>query len=270
VVGALWGAIWFVMANPTLIGRRVLWFSDGLSFVATLYLPAIVVGADILGHVFALALDRLRSHWRPIGLGAAAAALSGLAAWGGWHMIDVIQPATVLATSADLAAIEWIRENLPTQAKILINAQPWADNTYVGSDGGYWIGVLARRQTTLPLLDYPFAGPDYVQAVNSLAERIANGPDWESAGWRVMLLRRGVTHVYSGALGGPIDPTSLARNPAYAVVYSNGPVWLFADRAALSALAQAQARGDNDELNLLPYRQYMPYLLSRKTSGAQK
>ncbi|MEP7188237.1 MAG: DUF6541 family protein, partial [Roseiflexaceae bacterium] len=60
------------------------------------------------------------------------------ALWGAWNLRDVVNPATVLATPADVAAISWAAQHTPPDARFLINAAPWL-NTGRGADGGWWL-----------------------------------------------------------------------------------------------------------------------------------
>ncbi len=261
VLGVLWGIGLFVVANPGLFGFHQSWFSDNLSFFATLYLPLTIIVGDILVYVVEMLERRVPQPDRWIARDTLVVGLVGLGIWCSWGVMDVIQPSTVLVTQADREAIRWGEQNLPMQANILVNTRHWAGETFVGTDGGYWIEVLSGRKTTLPSLDYSFSDPPYVEHVNGLASVVAAGTDLATPDVRLMLLKRGVTHIYIGAMGGPLDLAAVAHDPTYELVYSNGPVWIFVDRVAKRALAEAQRTGYAGPLDLLPYKQYVPYLL---------
>ena len=66
--------------------------------------------------------------------GAAALALSF---WGASGMTSIVNPVTILATPADRAALLWIRENTPADARFAVNTWEWLTDIYAGSDGGY-------------------------------------------------------------------------------------------------------------------------------------
>ncbi|MFX1412190.1 MAG: hypothetical protein ACFFA6_17755, partial [Promethearchaeota archaeon] len=69
---------------------------------------------------------------------------------------------------------------------------------------------------------------DYVQAVNELAEWASAIESFDDAVTRERLRREGITHIYVGARGGHITPQKLLGVEGYRLVYSRGPVWIFA------------------------------------------
>jgi hypothetical protein len=83
----------------------------------------------------------------------------------------IITPASMLVTSADAAAMEWIMRETPTDAKIAVNSFPaYGNSLYAGSDGGWWIPLLTGRKTNLPPIVYGSeAGeqPTYYRDVNN-------------------------------------------------------------------------------------------------------
>ena len=143
-----------------------------------------------------------------------------------------------LATRPDIRAAEWIQENTPQDARFLVNSFfAYDDTVIVGSDGGWWLPLLARRQTTLPPLNYGSERgprPDYVHWINALTTEIQNKgiahPDVLA-----LLRARGVTHVYVGQrqgrvnYGGPhvLEPEQLLASPNFRPVYHQDRVWVF-------------------------------------------
>jgi len=81
-----------------------------------------------------------------------------------------------LATRPDMRASEWIKQNLPANSKLLVNSFfAFNDTAIVGSDGGWWLPLLADRQTSLPPLAYTTEKSDrqdYTSWTNSLTESI--------------------------------------------------------------------------------------------------
>jgi hypothetical protein len=114
---------------------------------------------------------------------------------GVWQTRSIVNQSTVLATEADLRAIEWISHNTPTNARFLISVNHWQYGIYRGSDGGWWITPLSGRETILPPALYPLGAPGYVEQVNNRAAAASQlkgcSPDfWE------MVRSAGLTHVY--------------------------------------------------------------------------
>jgi len=157
----------------------------------------------------------------------ASLVIGSVVLWGAWGMLTIVNPATVLATRDDMAAMEWIRDHIPSDAKFLINVRHWQGGTYVGTDGGYWIPLLTGRATVLPPAVYLYGPAEYVKGINDLAEAAVAVESWDAESMRRLLSDNGVTHVYVGARGGPVTPRMLMNSPYYRPVYSRGPVWIF-------------------------------------------
>ena len=139
----------------------------------------------------------------------------------------IVNPATVLATRDDVVAMDWIRGQVPSDARFLINVRHWQGGTYVGTDGGYWIPLLTGRDTVLPSAIYTYGYREYAKEINDLAEEIIAIESFDEEGTRQLLSGNGVTHVYIGARGGSITPQMLIDSSYYRRVYSNGAVWIF-------------------------------------------
>ena len=104
----------------------------------------------------------------------------------------------------------------------------------VGSDGGWWMPLLAGRANSVPPLNYGAEqgpSPDYTKRVNELTFKLQemglDAPDTVR-----MLCERGLTHVYIGQRQGRVNyagPHVLSlkemfRSPSYSVVYQNDKV----------------------------------------------
>ena len=177
--------------------------------------------------------------WRKLAQPALAAALMGLGVWGAWLRLgDVDIPRHALVLAPDLRAFAWIRENTPQEARFLVNAQPaFFDTASIGTDGGWWLPLLAGRQTTLPPMNYsfeqePWSG--YQQWINSLYQEIeAWGIDHPEV--IKELHQRGVTHIYIGQQQGSVsffgpsnfDLDALQSSPHFRLVYRQDRVWIF-------------------------------------------
>ncbi len=227
VLTTLWVLALFLLTNPSLLGLPSTWLVNNEVVVISLFLPFAILGGYFLSSLSEVPLAWLRGRGRRayravLGLLIALATL-----WGARGLLPIVNPVTVLATRDDVAAMDWIRENTPEGAKFLINTRLWQGRTYVGTDGGYWIQLLAGRQTTLPPAIYIYSSPEYIAQVNALAEVVATTDSLDDEGMRKLLREEGVTHVYIGAKGGRITPQMLLGSPHYRLVYSSGAVWIF-------------------------------------------
>jgi hypothetical protein len=125
---------------------------------------------------------------------------------------------------ADEAAMPWIRQHTPPTARFLINTEFWLSNAAIGTDAGYWLPLLAGRETTMPPMYASDAEPEYIEQVNALARAAETAPT--APGTLAMLRAAGVTHVYIGQRGGSLQPEALAADPHFRPIYHQGPVWV--------------------------------------------
>jgi hypothetical protein len=122
-----------------------------------LFLPIVLLATETLW----------RLRWPAAVWGAALA----LALWGARETGDIVSAETILAHDADVTALEWIDDNLPSRAVFLIDVTPWL-GSWRGVDGGWWIMPLTGRQTVLPPVAYTWGEPEIIQAINDVAGRV--------------------------------------------------------------------------------------------------
>jgi hypothetical protein len=246
---AVWCVLLVIAVVPYLVGLPGTGVLDTLTSLGTLYLPA----ALLAGYVLALAqtfgaalLARLHA---PPGLGAAlvgALLLLVVAANTGWQM-RVVTGETALVLNADMAAMQWIRENTPPESRFVINSFPaYAGTLAAGTDAGWWIPLLAHRATTLPPLTYGSEKgerSDYQMSVNALAKKLRGRDLTDSTPLSIDLSRsvalktldsNEIAYVYIGAQAYPgpdsadwIDPDKLRTSPFFRLVYDHDGVKIF-------------------------------------------
>ena len=236
---SLWSFLILLAANPQwlrLPGEGAL--SNFAVFIAA-YIPVSVLAGYLLGQVVRdkLEVESVRKSLALILFVTVSVIAVGI--WGARQRLGDLQVMThALVTRPDIRAAEWIQENTPQDARFLVNSFfAYDDTVIVGSDGGWWLPLLAQRQTTLPPLTYGSEGgprPDYVQWINALTTEIQNKgiahPDVLA-----LLRERGVTHVYIGQrqgrvnYGGPyvLEPGQLLASPNFRLVYHQDRVWVF-------------------------------------------
>ncbi|HBY06628.1 MAG TPA: hypothetical protein DEH22_02120 [Chloroflexi bacterium] len=158
--------------------------------------------------------------------------------WGTRYRLDDLEIFThALAAQPDLNASSWIQENIPTDARFLVNSFPaYGNSSIVGSDGGWWLPITAQRGTTLPPLTYVSEEgprPDYREWVNELTNEILT-KGISSPDVLAMLTERKVTHVYIGQLQGKVnnngptlEPEQLSSDSHFSPIYHQDRVWIF-------------------------------------------
>ncbi|MFQ5813327.1 MAG: hypothetical protein ACE5I2_09105 [Anaerolineae bacterium] len=235
MVTALWVAIAVLITNPTILGFPSTWLVNNASLAISLFVPLAILGGYFLASLFvgwSLVFGRVvglgnKVHWSIGHWFIGLLVIGSVALWGAGEMLSIVNPSTVLATRDDVAAMDWIRRHVPSDARFLINVRHWQSGTYVGTDGGYWIPLLTGRDTILPPAIYTYGSAEYVKGINDLAEAIIAVESFDEESTRQLLDDNGVTHIYIGARGGSITPQMLMGSSYYRPVYSNGAVWIF-------------------------------------------
>ncbi|TMC51933.1 MAG: hypothetical protein E6J26_09425, partial [Chloroflexi bacterium] len=201
----VWWLLILLAANPQwlrLPGEGLL--TNFAVFIAA-YIPvAILVGAGIC--CILNREGRLKSAWSSALLMVVVVVL---ALWGSAQRLSDAQIAqSALVVPPDLKAARWLRENTPSEARFLVNSfAAYGGTLYVGSDGGWWLPLLAGRQSMLPPINYVSEqGPrsDYLAWINALPNAIRDNGVTAPAVIS-MLKERAITHVYIGQRQGRVN-----------------------------------------------------------------
>ncbi len=128
---------------------------------------------------------------------------------GAREMLSIVNPTTILFTSADDQAMTWIRDHTPADAQFLINSFQWYGDYIVPVDGGAWIPYLTRR--TASSLDVsPLTTSQNVDALNA---------------W---IAHHGITHIYLGRRAGLLNKGMFAGAPArFVQIYNQDGIAIF-------------------------------------------
>ena len=217
---AIWIAALIVFSTEAFAVTRL----DAVSAAICLYVPIAGVAGIGLSALIENAA-RGRAAWR-CGI---AAALVASAIAGAFSFQRAIGPRWAYITCDDLGAMRWIAQATPPEARFAVNTYNFlfAPRFVIGIDAGYWIPLLARRQTvTVPMiyLSERASDPDLA---DSLVDLHALGGHLATDGAIAFLRAEGVDYVYIGANGGPIVEAELAASPDYERMYSEGRVAVY-------------------------------------------
>jgi hypothetical protein len=193
--------------------------------IIMLFLPLSILGA----HLLRFAFDEVMRPSRRKGVVLAATLVIALA--GAPRILHIVNPTTVLATSADVHALEWIRTHTPPETRFAVGVQPWIGGSYIGIDGGYWIPLIAGRESILPPGLYPWVMPP--ERVVSITRLLGTWYEAGQVGDAAMLgaLREsGVTHLYFGARNHTPIRQTVAGWPGVVRVYAAENVEIYAFR----------------------------------------
>ncbi len=224
---ALWGAA-LLPLNPLFIRFPSSWLINNDSVIISLFLPiSILVGGgacllwDWIGAIAHPAARRLAR-------GGCVLLLLLLMLWGTWESRTVINPITVLATPADVAAIEWADQHTPTDARFLINAAGWLPVADRGVDGGWWLLPLAGRQVSTPPVIYTYGPPDYVRQVRERSRIVSGFQAGQQQQIYQLIEQEQITHIYLGANSRPLSADIFADTSKFERIYEQDGIVILA------------------------------------------
>lgn len=178
---ALWGLLVAFLALP--LGLQIAPFRND-HYALVLFLPACCLAA--LGLEWASGL--FRRLWQPAALSACITALVAFTLiFGAQQTWNAVNPDTILADQADLAALEWIDTHTPPDTRFFINTTLWGYELYRGIHGGAWIMPYTGRWSLAPTIFYPFGGDKAFKAqMSAWGEKAANLKACDEEFWELV------------------------------------------------------------------------------------
>ncbi|MGD2144086.1 MAG: hypothetical protein PVF54_06380 [Anaerolineae bacterium] len=233
---AVWCCLLFIATNPRLLQLP----GSGTISNFALFIAAYIPAAVLIGYLLGEAMGKVTTS-RVCNVAVAILA-TAVSLWAVRARLSDVRPSEhALVTRPDLRAMAWMRENTSEDSRFLVNSFfAYGGGVIVGSDGGWWLPLLAERENTVPPLNYgtergPSSG--YREWVNAATAQMqeAGIDDPET---RALLEQRNVTHVYVGQQQGRVnyigphvlDPETIAQSEHYQPVYHRDRVWVFETR----------------------------------------
>ncbi len=227
----VWVGALFVLLAGERLGLPETLIVNLNSMYITLFLPLALLPAIAADRLWRL-IDRQARSIPParLALAVLAGVMLGLPALFGWRQqVNILNRQTILALADDLPALTWMKEELPQDARVAVNAWRWSGVTWAGGDGGAWIVPLTGLETTTPPVDHIY-NRELFAAVRAFNEAASTVEDWSDPAAADWLTVQGVSHVFVGTRGGYFDPAELGRNPALEMIYSHEGTFVFALR----------------------------------------
>jgi hypothetical protein len=227
-----WYLFLFLAANPALFNLPGTGTIGNFAIFIAAYIPL----GLLCGVLAAETHQLLPAQWRDLAMIGVIIVAGTL---GARQRIREISPQEFsLVTRPDLQASEWIQETITRNSRFLVNSFFAYGNTLVvGSDGGWWLPLLAERKTSLPPLTYSWeTGPssDNIEWVNNLTYEFQDKGLLDDD-FLAMLEDRHITHIYIGQRGGRVNypgpytlsPDQISTDPNFQMIYHKDHVWIF-------------------------------------------
>jgi hypothetical protein len=243
---APWAVLLLLCLEPGLIGLPGDGVIDTLTALGSLYLVVVPPAAYLLATLLH-SLTRLMRLPALAGGFMTAVLLAVVIGWTVSEHAAIVHGDTQLVTEADMAAMAWIQEETPQDARFLVNSFPAYGGTLIaGTDAGWWLPLLTGRASTLPPITYGSErgnDPAYSRKVNELAAFLRDRPLNDSTAVAVdlttpealaRLRAEEIDYIYSGAHASPpathadrIDTDQLRDSTAFELVYDHAGVTIF-------------------------------------------
>jgi hypothetical protein len=225
-----WVIVTFAGANLHLINFTPLY--SNTIVVLTLYLPVAALGGYLVSEVVSWLAQRFdikinRSPLWATGLLVAVLIMGGYAVS---RDLRMVAPDNGFVRAGDLVAMEWVRQEIPPDALFYIATFFWTPTVAHGLDGGYYLPLLAARQTIMPPQNYASDGTmEYRMFVNQRLRDLAAAADAHAL-WQTMR-DYDIGHVYIGARPTPVNPQIFLDDPTdFELLYDQNDVRIFAVR----------------------------------------
>ncbi|MEM9778050.1 MAG: hypothetical protein AAF902_25970, partial [Chloroflexota bacterium] len=229
---SLWlGLLYLMTAGPDLHPNWPILLpqaSVNSAYIASFAAEAILIGLAIL------LLYKIVNHFHRLGglvvMAFVGAALMASGLFGIKNQVVILNRVTILGKPAEIAAIEWIDENTPPNAKIANNAWLWLNSTWAGTDASGWITPMTGRLTGTPPIDHIYNSRLFgiTSGFNDAAKNI---DDWSQPEPIDLLRANSFSHIYIGINDGGggvnMDPAQLLLNDEVAPVYTDAGVYIF-------------------------------------------
>lgn len=225
----LWIVAIFAGANLHLISFTPLY--SNTIVILILYLPLAALGGYLAAEAGRWLASRLNLRLERSAVWLAALLLVTITGAGAVRRdIKLVAPENGFVRPGDLAAMAWVRQEITEDALFYIATTFWTPTVAHGLEGGYYLPLLAGRQTIMPLQNYASDGTmEYRVLVNQRLRDLAAATEGHAL--RQTMQRYGISHVYIGERPTHLSPQFFLDNPAdFELLYDQGGVWIFAVR----------------------------------------
>lgn len=235
LIFCFWWLLVALVVNPQWLNLPGAGILTNFALAIAVYIPASILIGSAIGWL----INHNRWWQAPVFHLGLLILVIAAGVWGSrLRLRDLNISSGALVTRSDLRAMTWIQTNTPKNSRFLVNSfLAYSNSAVVGSDGGWWLPLLAHRSTSLPPLTYTSElgpRPDYKTYVNHLTITLQqtglNTPEAFS-----LLKEHGIDYIYIGQRQGQVNnsgapiliPNLLKNDPDYQEVYHLDRVWIF-------------------------------------------
>lgn len=139
-----------------------------------------------------------------------------------------IHPEYSFVAPEDLVAFQWIEDNTMPNAKFVVNSFNFDFNAkyIIGIDSGYWIPLLANRQTiTIPMI-FIIEQIENEEYLDNLI-KVHNFDNFSTIENVIMLNKLGYTHIYIGQYGSKEKLDQFLNSVFYKQIYHKSNIYIF-------------------------------------------
>jgi len=197
---------------------------DPITIISSLYVPiGLLVGIGFVDFNRASEITRLSSFYIIVVISLMLM----------FVRLEKTVPISGYVTQEDLIASRWVKNHTQPDSCFMINTYnfDFSPNFIIGSDGGWWLSVLAQRC----VVAYPmttsverFSRPNALNKIVALHN--LNGDISNRAALEIMR-KYNIKYVYTSNIkkigGSYIDPFKLKKSPFFKLIYKNRSVYVF-------------------------------------------
>jgi len=194
-------------------------------FAIILFLPVVLWAGWLFWQIGLWVARRLGRRW--VASALILVLVASLIAWSFPFSKNIINPVTVLVTEDDLAALAWVRESTPTDARFFINTTHWLSSVYRGTDGGGWLLPYTGRWAIVPTVFYGFSDEvAYKTQLREWGQRASEITTCDEMFWE-LVSEADLDWVYLREGIGSLQAEGLVGCSGVERVYVEGQVWIF-------------------------------------------
>ena len=191
-----------------------------------LFIPVAILSSGLL--VWFLNFLQEKVSAEKLSAAVALIVICAFVGWGGWSNRDAVNDETVLVTKSDVAALDWVKNHTPKDARFFVNTTSWGYGLYRGTDGGGWLLPTTGRWSLAPTIFYTYGADKITSELwTDWAKRATKVTTCETNFWE-LVEEADLNYVYVRDSAGSLRAKALIGCQGLRRLYNNDGVsiWL--------------------------------------------